>query len=226
MNKQSETLNLQNEERNNRNISLLDFEFTKMEVLDRIKALKNNKQAGLDMIPNEFIKFSNPVVLDLLVGFFNKILSSGSFPDEWNISLISTIHKSGDVNDCNNYRGISICSCICKLFTSLLQKRLQTFLDDNNILNDFQAGFRPDYRTTDHLFTLKTLINKYVYKNNTPIYAAFIDFSKAFDSVWRPGLYKKLLNLGIGGNFYRVLKSMYSSTKFAIKKNGLISQTK
>ena len=108
----------------------------------------------------------------------------------------------------------------------MLQKRLQTFLDDNNILNDFQAGFRPDYRTTDHLFTLKTLINKYVYKNKTPIYAAFIDFSKAFDSVWRPGLYKKLLNLGIGGNFYRVLKSMYSSTKFAIKKNGLISQTK
>ena len=108
----------------------------------------------------------------------------------------------------------------------MLQKRLQTFLDDNNILNDFQAGFRPDYRTKYHLFTLKTLINKYVYKNKTPIYAAFIDFSKAFDSVLRPGLYKKLLNLGIGGNFYSILKSMYSSTKFAIKKNGLISQPK
>ena len=45
------------------------------------------------MIPNEFIKFANPVIQDLLVGFFNKILNSGSFPDEWNISLTSAIHK-------------------------------------------------------------------------------------------------------------------------------------
>ena len=96
-----------------------------------------------------------------------------------------------DVNDCSNYREISISSCICKLFTSLLQKRHQIYLDDNNFLNDFQAGFRPDYRTTDYLFTPKTLINKYVYKNKTHIYATFVDVSKTFESVRKPALYKQ-----------------------------------
>jgi hypothetical protein len=59
-----------------------------------------------------------------LVKLFNKILQCGKFPSVWNHSLISSIYKSGDPNDCNNYRGISVTSCLGKLFTSLLQKRL------------------------------------------------------------------------------------------------------
>ena len=65
LNRQSEMLNLQNEERTNRNISLLDFEFTKIEVYDRIKALKNNKRAGLGMIPNEIHQIFKPSSLGL-----------------------------------------------------------------------------------------------------------------------------------------------------------------
>ena len=165
----------------------LGHKITKTEVISCIKNLKNNKQPGLDMIPNEFIKFSSAPLMDILVKFFNKILDldSGKFPDQWNVSSLTVIHKSGDINDCNNYRGISLSSSLSKLFTTLLQKRLQKFVDDNNLLTDYQAGFRPDHHTVDHLYTLKTLINKYVYKDKKPIYAVFIDFSKAFDSVWR-----------------------------------------
>ena len=111
------------------------------------------------------------------------------------------IHKSGDINDCNNYRGIRLSSSFSKLLATLLQKRLQKFVDDNNLLNDYQAGFRPDHCIVDHLYTLKILINKYVYKDKKPIYAALMDFSKAFDSVWRQGLLKKLLVLGLGLKF-------------------------
>jgi hypothetical protein len=46
--------------------------------------------------------------------------------------------------------------------------------------NRFQAGFRPDYRTTDHIFTFNTTLNKYLYKNKKPVFACFVDFSKAF----------------------------------------------
>ena len=67
------------------------------------------------------------------------------------------------------------------------------------------------------------MINKYVYKDKKPIYAAFMDFSKAFDSVWLQGLLKKLLVLGLGLKFYSIVKDMYSSTKFVFKKGNLLS---
>ena len=105
--------------------------------------------------------------------------------------------KNNDVYDCNNYRCLSLTSCLGKLFTSLLQNRLNTYMDKNNLYNKFQAGFRPDYRTTDHLYTIKTILNKYLHKNKKTVYACFVDFSKAFDTVWRSGLYQKLLQLGI-----------------------------
>ena len=67
--------------------------------------------------------------------------------------------------------------------------------------NKLQAGFRPNYRTTDHIFAIKTITNEYLHKLNKPIFACFVDFSKAFDTVWHLGLFKKLLDLKIGGNF-------------------------
>jgi hypothetical protein len=45
------------------------------------------------------------------------------------------------------------------------------FFDDENLYNRFQAGFRPDYRTTDHIFTMKTILNKYLYKNKKQVFA-------------------------------------------------------
>ena len=53
---------------------------------------------------------------------------------------------------------------------------------------------------------------------------ALLTFQKAFDTVWRSGLYQKLLNLGIGGNFYKVVKCMYSNSKFAVKKDNFMSK--
>jgi hypothetical protein len=137
-------------------------------------------------------------------------------------SFITTIYKSNDMNECKNYRGISLNSCFSKLFTLSLQRRLSCFLESNQLLSNMQAGFRPGYRTTDHIYTIKTILNKYLHNQKKPVFAAFIDFSKAFDSVWRPGLFYKMLNAGIGGNFYRIIKDMYCNTRFAIKKGQYI----
>lgn len=109
------------------------------------------------------LKYGATVLTFPLVKLFNLILNNCDYPQLWNVSLISTIFKKGDQNNCNNYRGISLSSCLSKLFTSLLQKRLITYLENKNFFNQFQAGFRPDHRTTDHIFAIKTIINKYVY---------------------------------------------------------------
>ena len=189
-----------------------------------ISKLKNGKSSGSDLILNEFIKASKNIFLKTLVKLFNKIISIGSIPEEWNNTLISTIHKSGNPNDCNNYRGISVTSCLGKLFNSLLTSRLNNYLESNNLLSPFQAGFRKNHRTTDNIFVLKTLINKYIHKSNKDLFVSFIDFTKAFDTIWRPALLYKLAKKGVGGKFYELIKNMYSNTKCAIKQNNLCSK--
>jgi len=69
---------------------------------------------------------------------------------------------------------------------------------------------------------LKTLIDQQISKPAGKLYACFVDFRKAFDSVWRNGLFYKLLSSGIGGNFFKIIKSMYSNVRYCVKTpNGL-----
>jgi hypothetical protein len=90
-----------------------------------------------------------------------------------------------EIQKTNNYRGISVASCLGKLFNSLLQKRLTDYLEINKLTSFNQGGFRSGYRTTDHIFILKTLINKYLHKLKSKLYVCFVDFKKAFDSIDR-----------------------------------------
>jgi hypothetical protein len=89
--------------------------------------------------------------------------------------------------------------------------------------NRFQAGFRPVYRSTDHIFTLNTTLNKYLYKNRKPVFACFVDFSKAFDSLWHEALFQKLYTLGIKGKCFQLIHNMYTHAKFGVKKDHTIT---
>lgn len=138
----------------------LDFLFThKNEIKQSILKLKNGKSAGSDLILNEFIKTNHNILLPTLTKLFDILLQNGKMPKEWNLSLITSLYKNGDPNNTNNYRGLSVTSCLGKLFTGLLQKRLDNYLESINLLSQYQCGFRKNHRTTDNIFVLKTLIN-------------------------------------------------------------------
>ena len=99
----------------------------------------------------------------LILKLFNVILKTGIIPSEWCISFISPIYKNkGQKDDPNNYRGISIISCLGKLFTALINERLTKFADLNEIIGEEQAGFRAGYSTQDHIFTLQSIIEIYL----------------------------------------------------------------
>ena len=78
--------------------------------------------------------------------------------------MISPIHKSGDKNKPENYRGISLQSVLSKLFASILSKRLKTWCEIKNVIGEEQAGFRPSRSTIDNIFCLKTIVQKYLRK--------------------------------------------------------------
>ena len=164
------------------------------------------------------IKASYPVIHKAYLKLFNLIFSPRHVPENWCKSIVTPIHKSGNKMEPDNYRPICVTSCIAKLFCTLLNDRLTSLFKAHNIINPAQIGFIDKHRTSDHLFTLKTLINKHVYNNTKgKIYACFVDFRKAFDSVWHEGLFYKLENLNIHGNFLNIVKNIYSQTVSAVK---------
>ena len=154
---------------------------------------------------------------------FNVILDTGIFPEQWSVGIIKPLYKNtGERDDPNNYRGITILSCLGKLFSNFLNNRLTRFVEDNKIIGPEQAGFRPGFSTTDHMFALKSLIDIYLSKRKR-LYCCYIDYSKAFDTVSRSELWSKLLRYNVSGNIFRVVYNMYKSAKSCVSMNGFLT---
>ena len=192
------------------------------EILKSAAKLKCNKSAGDDELYNEYLKASVVPCIDIYVKLFNCILDTGKFPEKWSVGLVVPLYKNkGDKNDCNNYRGITLLSCLGKLFTSIINERLRIFCENNKVVHENQAGFRSNYSTIDHVFSLKSLIDLFFVKRQK-LYCAFIDYKKAFDTVWRKGLWYKLDKEGISKStkVYQIITSMYKNIKSCVLSNG------
>ena len=195
----------------------LDYIITEKEINAAIKTLKNNKSAGFDSIINEMLKHSQVYLLKCFKKLFNKVLGTGKFPELWAKGFIVPIYKNGPKDDPNNYRGITIGSSVGKLFSKILNTRLVNFITKQQIIGPEQIGFCKGKRTSDHMFVLKTLIDKYTKQGKKQLYTCFIDFKKAFDKVWHLALFYKLRKLGISDLFYNVIKDMYKNTSLCVK---------
>ena len=202
----------------------LNFTISLEEVSTAISLLKSNKAPGTDGLVNEMLKSGCSVLLPYLHKLFNKIFISGSYPECWRTNTLSPLHKKGDTHTTGNYRGIAVSSCIPKLFLSILQRRLVNFTDKHNCIPNCQLGYRKKSSTCDHILTLKNLIDKYISRaTRTCLYACFVDFKSAFDTVWRRALLYKILKLGVAGNFLNVIENMYSSVYYCVKLDGFLS---
>ena len=192
------------------------------------KKLKEEKAYGIDntCITNEFLKASSGKMLSIYAKLFNVILNTGFIPTDWSIGIIRPIYKKkGSHTDPNNYRGITILSCFSKLFTCVLNERIKSFLDDNNLLGQEQTGFRNGYSTMEHLFTLYGIID-ILQSKSKKLYCAFLDLEKAFDTINRAYLWEKILKTGIQGKILKVIVSLYIEAKscVVINKNGKQSE--
>ena len=198
---------------------ILNSSITCDEIRKCINSLKNGKSPGGDHILNEYIKSTKEIFLPVYETLFNKIFDSGILPTAWLEGSITPIYKNkGNSSDPANYRPITILSCLGKVFTAVLNTRLTKFIDDSNLLNENQAGFRKEYSTSDHIFVLSSLID-ILKAQKQKLYCAFVDFSQAFDSVWRCGLWCKLLLNSVKGKFFQIIHSMYDNIKSCVKFN-------
>ena len=194
----------------------LDRRISISEVYCAINMLKRNKAAWSDLLVNEYFVEANDIIASHLVDLFNAILDSGYFPEKWTEGIIIPVFKKGNPDDANNYRGITLVSCLSKLFTGILNKRIIDWAEENNVISDSQFGFRRGRSTTDAIFLLQSLIQK-VLNQKGRLYCAFVDLQKAFDSVYLNGLWFKLYKLGIDGQLLRVIRDMYDKVKSCVR---------
>ena len=127
--------------------------------------------------------------------------------------------------DPNNYRGITLMSCLGKLFLSILNARLLELVQKNDILGTNQLGFVPGNRTSDAHIIINNIVDKMCHRSNKKIFSCFVDFRKAFDLVPRDILLKKLLKYGINGRFFNVIRNIYANDRACVKLNGKRSES-
>ncbi len=180
----------------------LDYHITTKEIQQAIKKLKPGSSPGLALISNAMLKAGQTESLHPLEQLFNKVLSSGIYPIDWTRGYITPIFKAKDPKSPDNYRGIAVTPCLGKLFNGILNARLDMYLENNHLISDCQIGFSKKSRTSDHMFVLKYLIDKYIHSANKKLFACFIDFRKAFDTVIHTGIMIKLLDMHIWWTFF------------------------
>ena len=133
---------------------ILNSNITEDEVTAIIKGLKIRQAMGEDEIPNEILKCD--AVLPVLYQLFQFIFDTGLVPKEWYKSLVKPIPKSKDSDPRVplNYRGISLVSCVSKIFTAILANRISNFSEINDLLEEEQGGFRSKRSCHDQSFIL------------------------------------------------------------------------
>src|SRR6478609_2863914 len=142
-------------------------------------------------------------------------------PDEWKKAIIVPIHKKKDKMDCNNYRGVSILCYCSKVYSNILLRRMRKRTDE--LLAEEQAGFRAQRNTTEQIFVLRQVVEKYT-EMNKDLFVGYIDFRKAFDSIWTRGLWRVMRNLGFAEKLLKILENMYEGTYSAVRSSGGLSE--
>jgi len=197
-------------------ITYVETEITMDEIVNAIQNLKNGKAPGTDNILGEMLKCSSNYITPYLCKLFNHIFTSGKFPKSWSRSVMVPLHKGGPLDDPDNFRGISLTSILSKVFLHIINSRLQTWVDDNNLIGEEQAGFRRGYSTIDNIFVLSGLIQKYLNRRRK-LYMMFVDYRKAFDTVSRQAVHAALEMCGVSGKIGKLIKSMYESVHCCVK---------
>jgi len=183
------------------------------EVRKSMQGMKNGKALGPDDIPVEVWKCLGKPAVEFLVSLFNRILGGEPMPDDWRQSTIVPIYKNkGDAHQCGNYRGIKLTSHTLKMWERVIEARTRRDVE----IGEQQYGFMPGRSTTDAIFGLRILNEKYR-EGQKELHCMFIDLEKAYDRVPRDEVWHCLRSAGVAEAYVRVIQDMYDSSETMVR---------
>ena len=188
-----------------------------------MKSIKNKKACGTDGIAGELIKYDGSGMSMMLRELFQFIWKSECIPERWGEGMIVSFFKKGDQEDPNNYKGITLLNVVGKLFNKVLNYRLLYWLEEHNKLSESQAGFRFGRSCVDNLFVLNEVIQGRL-QEGKKTFSFFLGIKKAYDTVWRDGLWYRMWEMGIQGKLWRVIRNIYNVNQSCVYLDGIKSQ--
>lgn len=209
------------------NCASLDHVLTEIKinfnVVSRIvKSLPDKCSEDLDGLSYATVKGGGDVLLLQMCRLFQMSMSTGSLPSDWKKSIIYPIKKKSHPKTVNDFRPISITSCICRIFERIIRDTIQSFLSDNFSLNLSQHGFMKDRSTLTAHLTYSNDVSVAL-DSSLCVDCAYFDFSKAFDSVRHDYLMQKLVNIGISGKILNWIRNYLHNRSQVVNINGAIS---
>ncbi|KAK3546787.1 hypothetical protein QTP86_001620 [Hemibagrus guttatus] len=185
----------------------------KDEVRKALKRMKSGKAVGPDDIPVEVWKCLGEAAVEFLSSLFNRVLESEKMPEEWRRSvLVPSFKNKGDVQSCSNYRGIKLMSHAMKLWERVVEARLRKVVE----ICEQQYGFMPRKSTTDAIFALRILMEKYR-DGQRELHCVFVDLEKAYDRMPREELWYCMRKSGVAEKYVRVVQDMYERSRTVVR---------
>ena len=180
-----------------------------LEVGNAIKNIKKHKSPGSDAIPGELLKFGGEATLNKLFELITNTWSAEEVPQEWKNARIISIYKNkGDRATCGNSRGISLLAVAGKVLARVILTRLNRYIVDD-VCPESQCGFRKHRGTIDMIFVARQIQEK-AREQQRDLCMAFIDLSKAFDTVDRHLLWRVLEKFGCPKKFINMIRAFHS----------------
>ena len=193
---------------------------TPKELDDTITSLQSDKAEGQDGITNEMLKNTGVQARKMILDMFNNIMAGGLVPPDWKVGDVVLVLKKPPQTDVSNYRPITLISCVSKLLTKILAKRLSAAVDKEDIIGPEQNGFRASRSCSDNIFILNTIleINK---SKKLLSHLLFVDLKEAYDRVDRGILLQKLRQLNIPKTFINFLENYYFLDNISTEATGI-----
>jgi hypothetical protein len=187
------------------------------ELNDAIDQMNTKSAPGEDQIHNIYFKRMPEKFKSHIVKFFNLSLEHSIIPSSWKNSLVTMIgKKTQDSANPDSNRPISLTSCFAKLLERIVSNRIYTFVESKNLFHESQSGFRKHRSTIDNLTLLTQKIVETLNRKKK-LCAIFFDISKAFDKLWRSGIFYKMYKLNISPILVKWVEAFLTNRSFNVK---------
>lgn len=203
--------------------NITDISFNMDDIVNAIKEVGISAAAGPDQFPAALLKNCAKELSEPLHILFRNSLDTGIIPQQLKSAKITPVYKGGSKGEAKNYRPIALTSHIIKIMEKIIVKSMSIYLEENNILNNDQHGFRVGRSCLSQLLSHheKILIGL---ENKKDMDVIYLDFAKAFDKVDHGILLHKLRDSGISGKLGKWLHCFLVNRQQSVAVSGVVSK--
>ena len=195
---------------------------TLAEIAKEIRKLMNGKATGESGIVAELLKAGCQYLVDRLGSLFRRVWEEETVPGDWRSGVVIPLHKKGDKMNLDNYRGITLMDVVGKVFSGIIRNRIERAFQDK--IAEEQAGFRKGRGCVDQAYSLAQTVLKRLEKQKDT-FLCFVDLKKAYDSVWRDGLFRKMEQEGVPLKLVRLVRAWYHGVSVRVRVNNVLSSS-